>query len=65
MTPSGSTFLTTDLVRVADLPLDELIALRDAGDTALDHSLRRVVAQTRSGEREGVAAFNAAPLRRS
>ncbi|WP_305788153.1 hypothetical protein [Symbioplanes lichenis] len=59
------TSFETDLLRAADLPLDDLLALRAAGDTVLDHCLRRVVEDAASGACERVAAFNAAPLRRS
>jgi len=65
MTPAESAPITTDLIRAADLPWDELLARRAAGDTVLDHCLRRVVDQAASGTRERAAAFNAAPLRRS
>ncbi|MFI5933651.1 hypothetical protein [Actinoplanes sp. NPDC051494] len=65
MTPPESATIFTGLIRAADLPLDELLARRAAGDTALDHCLRRVVEQATSGTRERAAAFNAAPLRRS
>jgi FXSXX-COOH protein len=65
MTPPPTTPIRTGLVRAADLPLDELLALREGGDTVLDHCLRRVVENEASGRREYVAAFNSAPLRRS
>ncbi|MEU4243728.1 FxSxx-COOH cyclophane-containing RiPP peptide [Actinoplanes sp. NPDC026619] len=65
MTPPNATPIETGLVRVADVPLDQLLALREAGDTALGHCLRRVIERAASGKQESVAAFNAAPLRRS
>ncbi|XVV14837.1 FxSxx-COOH cyclophane-containing RiPP peptide [Actinoplanes sp. CA-131856] len=65
MTPPPAPSIETGLVRVADMTLDELLALRKRGDTALDHCLRRVVERASSGEPDSVAAFNAAPLRRS
>jgi FXSXX-COOH protein len=64
MTPSDLP-VPTGLLRAADLSLEELLARREAGDTALDLCLRRVVESVASGKRESVAAFNAAPLRRS
>ena len=65
MTRPHATPITTGLIRAADLPLDELLALREGGDTVLDHCLRRLVENAASGTRERVAAFNAAPPRRS
>ncbi|WP_328477247.1 FXSXX-COOH protein [Actinoplanes sp. NBC_00393] len=65
MTLPHAPSIETGLVRVADVPLDDLLALRRDGDTALDHCLRRVVERAASGKPESVAAFNAAPLRRS
>jgi FXSXX-COOH protein len=65
MTPPPATPIRTGLVRAADLSLEELLALREGGDTVLDHCLRRVVENAASGKRDNVAAFNAAPLRRS
>ncbi|MEU8821131.1 FXSXX-COOH protein [Actinoplanes sp. NPDC048796] len=65
MTPPSAHSIETRLVRVADMPLDELLALRKRGDTALDHCLRRVLERASSGEQDSVAAFNSAPLRRS
>lgn len=61
--PIAST-IKTGLVRAVDLPLEELMARREGGDTALDHCLRRLVEDARSGHRSRVAAFNAAPPRR-
>ena len=65
MTPSTATPIKTELVRAADLPLAELLALRAAGDTVLDHCLRRVVERAASGAAGRVAAFNAAPPRQT
>jgi hypothetical protein len=65
MTPSPATPIRTGLVCAADLSLEELLVRRKDGDSALDHCLRRVVEDATSGERNSVAAFNAAPLRRS
>jgi FXSXX-COOH protein len=65
MTPPTSPEIKTGLVRATELQLDELLARRDGGDPVLEHCLRRVVAQARSGDRARVAAFNAAPPRRS
>lgn len=62
--PIGSQ-ITTGMVRAADLPLDELLALRRSGNPVLDHCLRRVVEAAASGRPAQVAAFNAAPPRRS
>jgi FXSXX-COOH protein len=64
MTPSQAITIKTGLVRAADLPLDQLLALRESGDAALDHCMRQVVESASSGAREVVAAFNAAPVRR-
>lgn len=55
----------TGLVKAADLPLHELLALRGAGDTALDHCLRRVAESASADSQEWVAAFNASPPRRA
>lgn len=65
MTPPNAPSFKTGLVRAADLSLDDLLALRKDGDTVLDHCLRRVVENAASGARTSVAAFNAAPPRRS
>jgi FXSXX-COOH protein len=65
MTPPNASEIQTGLVRAADLSLGDLLALRGDGDTVLDHCLRRVVRNAASGARERVAAFNAAPPRRS
>jgi hypothetical protein len=65
MTPPHAASIQTGLVRAADLPLEELLALRRDGDTVLDHCLRRVVEIAASGTRDTVSAFNAAPLRPS
>jgi FXSXX-COOH protein len=62
MTPSAPD-VETGLLRAADLPLDELLALHRGGDAALDHCLRRVLESSTSGGHERVAAFNAAPPR--
>jgi FXSXX-COOH protein len=51
------------MVKAADLPLHELLALREAGDSVLDHCLRRVVETAASGARDRVSAFNASPPR--
>jgi FXSXX-COOH protein len=56
--------IRTGVVKAADLPLHELLALREAGDGALDHCLRRVVESARTDPRGRVAAFNASPPRR-
>lgn len=56
--------IETTLVRAADLPLSELLALRASGDAVLDHCLRRLVEEADSGGDDHVAAFNAAPLQR-
>ena len=63
MTPPTASAIMTGLLRVADVPLDELLALSETGDTVLDHCLRRVVQSATSGTSERVAAFNAAPPR--
>ena len=63
MTPNRAD-VKTGLLRAADLPLDQLLALRRSGDAALDHCLRRVIDAAASGVQERVAAFNAAPPRR-
>jgi hypothetical protein len=65
MRPPIGSEITTGLVRAADLPLDELLALRRSGNAVLDHCLRRVVEAAASGRPAQVAAFNAAPPRRS
>ena len=65
MTQPTASPIKTRLVRAAELPLEELLAVREGGDTVLDHCLRRVVQDATSGNRERVAAFNAAPPRRS
>ncbi|GAA0535436.1 hypothetical protein GCM10010172_15820 [Paractinoplanes ferrugineus] len=65
MTSPHAPTIETGLLRVADLPLHELLALRKGGDSALDHCLRRLSERDASEEQESVAAFNAAPLRRS
>jgi hypothetical protein len=65
MTPPHAPAIETGLLRAADMPLHELLALRKNGDSALDHCLRRLAERDASGEQESVAAFNAAPLRRS
>ncbi|GGK72197.1 hypothetical protein [Mangrovihabitans endophyticus] len=64
MISASATPNPTGLLRAADLPLDELLALRREGDTVLDHCLRRVVQDATCGSRDRAAAFNAAPLRR-
>jgi FXSXX-COOH protein len=65
MTQPTASPIKTGLVRAAELQLEELLVLREGGDTVLDHCLRRIVQDAKSGNREGVAAFNAAPPRRS
>jgi FXSXX-COOH protein len=66
MTQPTASPIKTGLVRAAELPLEDLLVLREGGgDTVLDHCLRRIVADAESGNRERVAAFNAAPPRRS
>jgi len=64
MTPPTAPEIKTGLVRVTDLQLGELLAVRNGGDSALEHCVRRVVAQARSHDRARVAAFNAAAPRR-
>jgi FXSXX-COOH protein len=66
MTTQSEAPIRTGIVKSAGLlPLDELLALRESGDSALDHCLRRVVETAATGAGERVAAFNASPpLRR-
>ncbi|HEU5108376.1 MAG TPA: FxSxx-COOH cyclophane-containing RiPP peptide [Micromonosporaceae bacterium] len=56
--------IRTGIPLAAGLPLHELLALREAGDSVLDHCLRRVVESATAGAGERVAAFNASPPRR-
>jgi FXSXX-COOH protein len=65
MTQPSASPIKTGLLRVADLPLDELLALSETGDTVFDHCLRRVVRGATSETPERVAAFNAAPPRQT
>lgn len=52
------------MVKAADVPLSELLALREAGGSVLDHRMRRVVEAAASGKNR-VSAFNASPPRRT
>jgi FXSXX-COOH protein len=63
MTTPPEQRIRTGMVKAADLPLHELLALREAGDSVLDHCLRRIVETAASGARDRVAAFNASPPR--
>jgi hypothetical protein len=64
MSPPAESYVQTGLVRVTELGLDELLALRRSGDAVLDHCLTRVVEAAVGGRPAPVAAFNAAPPRR-
>lgn len=64
MTTAPEPRIRTGMVKAADVPLSELLALREAGDSVLDHCLRRVVDAAASGKNR-VSAFNASPPRRT
>lgn len=63
MTADSRRTIPTGVAKTTDLPLQELLALRECGDGVLDHCLRRVVESASSGTRDRVAAFNASPPR--
>jgi FXSXX-COOH protein len=64
MTTAPEPRIRTGMVKAADTPLSELLALREAGDSVLDRCLRRVVEEAASGTNR-VSAFNASPPRRA
>jgi hypothetical protein len=49
------------MVRATDVPLSELLALAEEGDSVLDHCLRRVTELATVPREDRVAAFNASP----
>ncbi|MGN9911631.1 FxSxx-COOH cyclophane-containing RiPP peptide [Phytohabitans sp. LJ34] len=59
MSDNGQKLIPTAMVDAAHRPLRELLALRESGDSALDHCLRRVAEEAANGSRNRVAAFNA------
>jgi hypothetical protein len=63
MTAHPEPQIRTGMVKAANLPLHELLSLRESGDTALDHCLQRVAKIASSGSHGRVAAFNASPPR--
>lgn len=60
MSVEASRPLITGMARAGTVPLEELLALREGGDSVLDRCLLRVVESAASNCAGRVAAFNAA-----
>ena len=60
MSVEGAPPINTGMAQAGTAPIRELLNLREAGDSVLDHCIRRVVEHASSASSRRVAAFDAA-----